>query len=78
MQQITSPSVENLSKVGYLVSNEEKKEKYYKNESHFHKQTLLTGLKADAHQLYNDVFTYFPKGFAGSKNSDFYEYLAAV
>ena len=76
MQQITSPSVENLPKVGYLVSNEEKKEKYYKNESHIHKQTLLTGLKADAHQLYNDVFTYFPKGFAGSKNSDFYEYLA--
>ena len=76
MQQISSPSVENLPKVGYLVSNEEKKEKYYKNESHIHEQTLLTGLKADAHQLYNDVFTYFPKGFQGSKNSDFYEYLS--
>ena len=76
MQQITSPDVHNLPKIGYLVNNEEKKEKFYKNESHIHKQTLLTGVKADTHKLYNDVFTYFPKAFAGSKNSDFYEYLS--
>ena len=76
MQQITSPSVENLPKIGYLVNNDEKKEKFYKNESHIPKQTLLTGIKADAHKLHNDIFTYFPKGFAGSKNSDFYEYLS--
>jgi len=76
MQKVTSPSVENLPKIGYLVNNEEKKEKFYKNESHIPQQTLLTGIKADAHKLYNDVFTYFPKGFAGSKNSDFYEYLS--
>ena len=76
MQQIPSPSVENLPRIGYLVNNDEKKEKYYKNESHIPEQTLLTGVKAEAHKLYNDVFTYFPKGFAGSKNSDFYEYLA--
>lgn len=77
MQQIPSgPSVENLPTIGYLVNNDEKKEKFYKNESHIPKQTLLTGIKADAHKLYNDVFTYFPKGFAGSKNSDFYEYLS--
>ncbi|MBQ7287726.1 MAG: hypothetical protein IJW73_08210 [Candidatus Gastranaerophilales bacterium] len=76
MQQIQGLSVENLPKTGYLVSTEEKKEKYYKNESHIHKQTLLSGLKADAHKLHNDIFTYFPKGFAGSKNSDFYEYLS--
>lgn len=77
MQQVTSPSVQSLPKIGYLVSNEEKKEKFYKNESHLYKQTpIISGLKADAHQLYNAVFTYFPKGFAGSKNSDFYEYLA--
>ncbi|MBR5304526.1 MAG: hypothetical protein IKU37_06840 [Candidatus Gastranaerophilales bacterium] len=75
MQQI-SPSVENLPKVGYVVNGDEKKEKYYKNESHIPKQNLMTGIKADAHKLYNDVFTYFPKGFAGSKNSDFYEYLS--
>ena len=76
MQQITSPSVDKLPKTGYLVSSEEKKEKFYKNESHIHKQGPLSGIKADAHKLYNDVFTYFPKGFAGSKNSDFYEYLS--
>ena len=76
MQQITSPSVDKLPKIGYLVSNEEKKEKFYKNESHIHKQGPLTGLKAGVHKLTNDVFTYFPKGFSGSKNSDFYEYLS--
>ena len=76
MQQITSPSVENLPKIGYLVNNEEKKEKYYKNESHIPKQDVLLGAKAESHKLQNDIFTYFPKGFAGSKNSDFYEYLS--
>lgn len=76
MQQITSPNVENLPKIGYLVNNDEKKEKFYKNESHIPKQNLLTGVKAGAHKLQNDIFTYFPKGFAGSKNSDFYEYLS--
>lgn len=76
MQQITGPNIENLPKTGYLVDHKEKKEEFYKNESHIHKQTLLTGVKADAHKLYNDVFTYFPKAFAGSKNSDFYEYLS--
>ena len=76
MQQITGPSVENLPRIGYFVNNEEKKEKYYKNESHIPKQTLLSGVKADAHKLQNDIFTYFPKGFSGSKNSDFYEYLS--
>ena len=76
MQQITSPSVEKLPNIGYFVNNDEKKAKYYKNESHIPKQTLLTGIKADAHKLHNDIFTYFPKGFAGSKNSDFYEYLS--
>lgn len=76
MQQISSPSVDKIPKTGYLVSHEEHKEKFYKNESHIHKQGPLTGLKADAHKLTNDIFTYFPKGFSGSKNSDFYEYLS--
>ncbi|MBQ8636217.1 hypothetical protein IJ425_08715 [bacterium] len=76
MQQITSSSVDNLPKIGYLVSSEEKKEKFYKNESHIHKQGPLSGVKAGAHKLSNDFLTYFPKGFAGSKNSDFYEYLS--
>lgn len=76
MQQVKNVSVDSLPKVGYLVSNEEKKEKYYKNESHINKQGPLRGLKAGAHKFTNDIFTYFPKGFAGSKNSDFYEYLS--
>ena len=76
MQQVTSPSVENLPKTGYYVSKEDKKEKFYQNESHIHKQNLLSGVKAGAHKLTNDIFTYFPKGFQGSKNSDFYEFLS--
>lgn len=76
MQQVIRPSVETLPQKGYYVSNEEKKEKFYKNESHIHKQGPLSGVKAGAHKLSNDFLTYFPKGFAGSKNSDFYEFLS--
>lgn len=76
MQQIKGPSVDNLPKTGYYVSNEEKKEQFYQNETHIHKQNALSGIKAGAHKLTNDIFTYFPKGFQGSKNSDFYEYLS--
>ena len=65
---IQRPIYESLPKTGYLVSKEEKKEKIYKNESHIHKQGPLSGVKAGAHRLYNDILTYFPKGFAGSKN----------
>lgn len=76
MQQITGPSVDKLPKVGYWVSKEEKKENFYKTESHIHKQGALSGVKAGAHKLTNNILTYFPKGFAGSKNSDFYEFLS--
>ena len=76
MQQITSVKVENLPNVGYLVSHDEKKEKFFETESHIHKQDIFSGFRADAHKLTNDIFTYFPKGFSGSKNSDFYEYLS--
>ncbi len=76
MQQVKSPNLENLSKTGYYVSKDDKKEHFDKNESHIHKQSPLNGLKAGAHKLSNDVFTYFPKGFQGSKNSDFYEFLS--
>lgn len=76
MQQITGPSVDNLPKTGYYVSNKEKEEKFYQNETHIHKQNILSDVKAGAHKLTNDIFTYFPKGFQGSKNSDFYEYLS--
>ena len=70
------PIIENLPRTGYYVSKEDKKEKIYKNESHIYKQGPLSGIKAGAHRFYNDILTYFPKGFAGSKNSDFYEYLS--
>lgn len=75
MQQY-SVSLDKLPKKGYYVSKKEQKEKHYHEESHIHKQGPLTGIKTSAHKLYNDVFTYFPKGFKGSKNSDFYEYLS--
>lgn len=76
MQQISGVNVENLPKIGYLSSKEEKKERFYQNETHIYKQGPLSGIKASAHKLENDILTYFPKGFAGSKNSDFYEYLS--
>ena len=76
MQQVTSPSVDKLPKIGYYVSQDEKKEKFYQTESHIHKQNALSGIKAGAHKLTNDIFTYLPKGLQGSKNSDFYEFLS--
>ena len=76
MSQVNSVNLESIPKNTYLVSKDEKKEKFYKNESHIHKQGPLTGLKAGVHKLTNDIFTYFPKGFQGSKNSDFYEFLS--
>lgn len=75
MQQIQNTPV-NSKPLGYTVDKEKKKEEHYKNESHIHKQGPLTGAKVAAHKLTNDIFTYFPKGFSGSKNSDFYEYLS--
>lgn len=75
MQQLPTTTL-TTQNVGYVVDRDKKKEEYYKNESHIHKQGPLTGAKVVAHKLTNDVFTYFPKGFAGSKNSDFYEYLS--
>ncbi len=76
MQQVSSVNLEKLPTNGYYVSKEDKKKQYFQNESHIHKQNALTGIKTSAHKLYNDVFTYFPKGFKGSKNSDFYEFLS--
>lgn len=77
MQQIPAANIAPKSNnTGYTVDREKKKEEYYKNESHVLKQGPLTGAKVAAHKLTNDVFTYFPKAFAGSKNSDFYEYLS--
>lgn len=76
MQQVKATSYENIPYNAYRVSNDERREKFYKHESHIHKQGPLAGLKAGAHKLTNDIFTYFPKGFQGSKNSDFYEFLS--
>jgi len=76
MQQVNSIKVSNFPEKGYFSSKEEKKDRFYLNESHIYKQGPLAGIKATAHKLENDILTYFPKGFSGSKNSDFYEYLS--
>ncbi len=76
MTQVNSVNLESIPRNTYLVSKDERKEKFYKTESHIHKQGPLTGLKAGVHKFTNDIFTYFPKGFQGSKNSDFYEFLS--
>lgn len=76
MQQVQNSSVDSLPKIGYRVSKENKKENIYKSESHIPKQGPFMDIKAGAHKLTNDILTYFPKGFSGSKNSNFYEYLS--
>ena len=76
MTQVNSIKYESIPKNTYLVSKDEKKEKFYKNESHIYKQGPLACVNTGAHKLYNDIVTYFPKGFKGSKNSDFYEFLS--
>ncbi len=77
MQRITNPVAKPVPKTGYYIDKEKIKEEHAKNESHIpQKQGFLTNAKVYAHKLTNDVVTYFPKGFQGSKNSDFYEYLS--
>ncbi len=71
-----NPVINSLPDVGYYVSKEVKREEINTNESHIDKQGALTGVKTEAHKLTNDILTYFPKGFSGSKNSDFYEFLS--
>lgn len=76
MQQVTSINVENLPKIGYKKSDQERNEEFRKNESYIYENTPLTDIKVGADKLSNDLVTYFPKALSGSKNSDFYEYLS--
>ena len=76
MSKVNSVNIDSLPKIGYLSSDEEKRQRFYDEETHIHKQGLFEGLRTTAYRLENDIFTYFPKGFRGSKNSDFYEYLS--
>lgn len=76
MTQLKTQNYNNLPHIGYQVSDEDRKNNFYKYESHIHKQGPLSGVKVGLHKLTNDVFTYFPKGLSGSKNSDFYEFLS--
>jgi len=76
MQQINGINVDKLPRNAYYVSKEDIRKNFYENEPHIHKQGPLSGIKASAHKLTNDIVTYFPKGFKGSKNSDFYEFLS--
>ena len=73
---VESPNVKNLPEIGYYTSGEERKKKFCESESHIKNLGPFADIKAGAHKLTNDVFTYFPKGFSGSKNSDFYEFLS--
>ena len=78
MQKVHSISVDKIPfKSGYHVpSRQERREKFYGTDSHIYAQGPLAGVKAGAHKFINNFLTYFPKGFSGSKNSDFYEYLS--
>ena len=76
MTQVDKINLESIPKNTYVTSKEERRENFYKNESHIYKQGPLAGANANAHKFINDFITYFPKGFQGSKNSDFYEFLS--
>lgn len=76
MTRVSPAKFDNIPPNTYLVSKEEKKENFYKNESHIYKQGPFASINAGTHKFINDFITYFPKGFQGSKNSDFYEFLS--
>lgn len=74
MQQVVN--YDNFSDTGYFSSKPMRVQKHNKEESHLIKQNPLTVFRTDLHHLNSDIFTYFPKAFAGSKNSDFHEFLS--
>ncbi len=76
MQKVNGINISSLPQTSYLSSQEEKRDRFYLNESHIYKQGPLASTLATVHKFENNIFTYFPKGFAGSKNSDFYEFLS--
>ena len=77
MPKVDAPSMNNISETGYYVSSgKEKREQFYQTESHVYKQGPLSGVKVGAYKFAKNVTTYFPKGFRGSKNSDFHEFLS--
>lgn len=75
MTQVPSISVDKIPSNTYVVAKEQKKEAIYKNEDHIHKQGPLSNFAAEAYETGNALLTYFPKGFMGSKNSNFHEFL---
>ncbi len=76
MPQIQNINVENIPSNTYYVATEKKREDIYKNEDHIHKQGPLSGAKAELYETENALLTYMPKGFMGSKNSNFHEFLS--
>ena len=65
----------NMPKNAYYAS-EEAHEKLSSTSDRIIKKTPLTGARIVADKLVNSVFTYAPKGMAGSRNSNFYEFLS--
>lgn len=76
MPQVPKVSIEDIPRNSYYVDKNKKKEDIYKNEDHIHRQGPLSGLNAELYETENALLTYFPKGFMGSKNSNFHEFLA--
>jgi len=48
----------------------------HSGEAHIIKKTPLTNARIMADKIVKDIFVYAPKGMQGSKNSNFYEYIA--
>ena len=65
----------NIPKNAYYASKESHK-KTLSTSDHIIKKTPLTGARILADKLVSSIFIYAPKGMAGSRNSNFYEFLA--
>ncbi len=77
MQNISATGMNNIPETGYYISSDkDKKAQFYHTESHIYKQGPLSGVKVGAYKFAKNFTTYFPKGFKGSKNSDFHEFLS--
>ena len=71
MQQFDVSKLENIPKNSYLVVHKD-----MDSDDHIIEKRPTTGMRVAADKLVNDVFSYAPKGMAGSKNSNFYEFLS--
>ncbi len=76
MPQVPKISIDDIPRNTYYVkSPEQRKQEDAAINDHIHKQGPLSALNSEFYETANALLTYFPKGFMGSKNSNFHEFL---